>query len=97
MLQQKRQCGILGLLLLALMWSPAVFAEEERGGVFGAFVEQVLACLFEGLPEASLLPDDEPGPLSEAGPNPPVIGLTGPVTEAGPSPPVTGLTGLSGN
>lgn len=83
MRQQKRQRGIYGLLLLALMWSPVAFAGEGgQGGFLGDFVNQLLALLLEG-----------PGPVTEAGPSPPVIGLTGPQTEAGPSPPVSGLTG----
>ena len=83
MRKQKRQRGIYGLLLLALLWSPAVFAGEGgSGGFLGDFVNQLLALLIEG-----------PGPVTEAGPSPPVSGLTGPETEAGPSPPVIGLTG----
>ena len=82
MRKQKRQRGIYGLLLLALMWSPIAFAEGAGGGLLGDFVQQLLTFLLEG-----------PGPVTEAGPSPPVIGLTGPETEAGPTPPVTDLTG----
>lgn len=75
---RKQRRGILGLLVLALMWAPFASGQETRqDGVLGDFLSQILTLVLGEAPEVLPLPEEGPGPATEAGPNPPVSGLTG--------------------